>query len=174
MGRRISFAGRSWRAALTQACRALVATYDGSELDASLLQAVMLRLLPGRDPRILSTVRAIQQSLRVPPTSGSRRYAVDDGFGVPRSAFVICTFWLIEALALCGQVDEARQAMEQALLALSPLGLLSEDIDPHSGRLWGNFPQAYSRRTDPCCVRGFSRWLTSCEGNSPCSQRSIC
>lgn len=57
---------------------------------------------------------------------------------------MICTFWLIEALALCGQVDEARQAMEQALLALSPLGLLSEDIDAHSGRLWGNFPQAYS------------------------------
>lgn len=124
--------------------QSLVATYDGSELDASLLQAVMLRLLPGQDPRILSTVRAIQQSLRVPPSVWLRRYAVDDGFGVPRSAFVICTFWLIEALALCGQVDEARQAMEQALLALSPLGLLSEDIDPHSGRLWGNFPQAYS------------------------------
>ncbi|MBL9007187.1 MAG: glycoside hydrolase family 15 protein [Myxococcales bacterium] len=124
--------------------QSLVATYDGSELDASLLQAVMLRLLPGQDPRILSTVRAIQQSLRVPPSVWLRRYAVDDGFGVPRSAFVICTFWLIEALALCGQVDEARQAMEQALLALSPLGLLSEDIDAHSGRLWGNFPQAYS------------------------------
>lgn len=124
--------------------QSLVATYDGSELDASLLQAVMLRLLPGQDPRILSTVRAIQQSLRVPPSVWLRRYAADDGFGVPRSAFVICTFWLIEALALCGQVDEARQAMEQALLALSPLGLLSEDIDAHSGRLWGNFPQAYS------------------------------
>lgn len=124
--------------------QSLVATYDGTDLDASLLQAVNLRLLPAQDPRLRGTVRAIQTALSVPPSGWLRRYAADDGFGVPTSAFLICTFWLIEALALCGQVDEARQAMNQALTALSPLGLLSEDIDPQSGRLWGNFPQAYS------------------------------
>lgn len=124
--------------------QSLVATYDGTDLDASLLQAVNLRLLPAQDPRLRGTVRAIQQSLTVPASGWLRRYARDDGFGIPTSAFLICTFWLVEALALCGQVDEARRAMNRALRALSPLGLLSEDIDPQSGRLWGNFPQAYS------------------------------
>lgn len=73
-----------------------------------------------------------------------RRYAADDGFGIPTSAFLICSFWLIEALARCGRTDEARAAMTQALSAMSPLGLLSEDYDPLKRRLWGNFPQAYS------------------------------
>lgn len=121
-----------------------VASYEGSDLDASLLQAVTLRLLPPSDPRIVSTVRAIQRHLSVGTSGWLRRYAADDGFGVPSNAFLICTFWLIEALALCGDVEESRQLMDQALCALSPLGLLSEDIDPASGRLWGNFPQAYS------------------------------
>jgi GH15 family glucan-1,4-alpha-glucosidase len=127
-----------------QSAGSFVASYDGSDLDASLLQAVTLRLLPASDPRILSTVRAIQTNLSVGDAGWLRRYAADDGFGVPTSAFLICTFWLIEALALCGQVGEAQQIMHSALSALSPLGLLSEDIDPGSGRLWGNFPQAYS------------------------------
>ena len=66
------------------------------------------------------------------------------GSGIPTSAFLICTFWLIEALARCGKIDEARAAMTQALGAMSPLGLLSEDYDPITKRLWGNYPQAYS------------------------------
>lgn len=122
----------------------LVASYDGIDLDASLLQAVTLRLLPPSDPRIVGTVRAIQRSLSLGKGSWLRRYASDDGFGVPNNAFVICTFWLVEALALCGEVEEAQQLMHSTLRALSPLGLLSEDIDPGSGRLWGNYPQAYS------------------------------
>jgi GH15 family glucan-1,4-alpha-glucosidase len=89
-------------------------------------------------------VRAIQRSLSLGKGSWLRRYASDDGFGVPNNAFVICTFWLVEALALCGEVEEAQQIMHSTLRALSPLGLLSEDIDPGSGRLWGNYPQAYS------------------------------
>ncbi len=73
-----------------------------------------------------------------------RRYATDDGFGVPAVAFVICTFWLIEALAVVGRGDEARRLMERVAQVKSPLGLLAEDVNPESGVMWGNFPQAYS------------------------------
>jgi GH15 family glucan-1,4-alpha-glucosidase len=71
------------------------------------------------------------------------RYRTDDGLGTPEVAFVLCTFWLVQALALLGRAAEARGALDRALRACSPLGLLSEDYDPR-GRLWGNFPQAYS------------------------------
>ena len=73
-----------------------------------------------------------------------RRYEVDDGFGSPQVAFMICTFWLAEALSLVGRGDEARAVFEKVRSVMSPLGLLSEDFDPLEGRMWGNFPQAYS------------------------------
>ena len=72
------------------------------------------------------------------------RYALDDGFGFPSVAFIICTFWLVEAMSLLGERDEARQLLETVLPARSPLGLLAEDVDPESLQLWGYFPQAYS------------------------------
>jgi GH15 family glucan-1,4-alpha-glucosidase len=63
---------------------------------------------------------------------------------VPSVAFTLCTFWLIEALAMLGRGDEARALMEGVRDVNAPLGLLSEDVDPESGTMWGNFPQAYS------------------------------
>ena len=72
------------------------------------------------------------------------RYATDDGFGAPSVAFTICTFWLVEALAIVGRTDEARALLDHVKTAHSPLGLLSEDVDPATGAMWGNFPQAYS------------------------------
>ena len=72
------------------------------------------------------------------------RYHNDDGFGRPEVAFVICTFWLVEALAQLGRTTEARALMEQVRGAMSPLGLVAEDFDPATRRMWGNFPQAYS------------------------------
>ena len=68
----------------------------------------------------------------------------DDGLGQTQVAFVLCTFWLAEALARLGEKDEAQRVVEHALKGASPLGLMSEHVDPRSGRLWGNFPQAYS------------------------------
>ena len=65
-------------------------------------------------------------------------------FGLPKTAFNVCTFWLIEALHFTGQDAEARALFEEMLSRLTPSGLLSEDIDPHTGELWGNFPQTYS------------------------------
>jgi GH15 family glucan-1,4-alpha-glucosidase len=73
-----------------------------------------------------------------------QRYGLDDGLGRPQVAFVLCTFWYVEALATVGRVREAEAVLEYALRGLSPLGLLAEDFDPEGARQWGNFPQAYS------------------------------
>jgi GH15 family glucan-1,4-alpha-glucosidase len=120
----------------------LVADYGGRELDAALLQAITLHLLPADDRRSHATVDAIRNELS--HHGWLKRYPTNDGFGVPEVAFTLCTFWLAEALARLGRTDEARALMEQMRIVQSPLGLLSEDLDPATGVMWGNFPQAYS------------------------------
>jgi GH15 family glucan-1,4-alpha-glucosidase len=120
----------------------LVADYGGSEVDAALLQAVSLRLLPVNDPRLVSTVETIQRDLS--HRGWLKRYRTDDGFGTPKVAFLLCTFWLAEALARLGRAEEAREILTRVQAIDSPLGLLAEDLDPETGLLWGNYPQAYS------------------------------
>jgi GH15 family glucan-1,4-alpha-glucosidase len=120
----------------------MVADHRGKELDAALLQAVTLRLLPPDDRCLHATVDAIRADLE--HHGWLKRYRTNDGFGVPTVAFTLCTFWLIEALARLGRSDEARTLMQRVRGIRSPLGLLSEDVDPVSGVMWGNFPQAYS------------------------------
>jgi GH15 family glucan-1,4-alpha-glucosidase len=119
-----------------------VGHYGGEDLDASLLQMVRLRFLPAGDPKLGSTIDAIHKDLA--RGAWLQRYSLNDGFGKPSVAFVICTFWLIEALAAAGRRDEAKAAFDRIYGALSPLGLLSEDYDPEEPRMWGNFPQTYS------------------------------
>jgi GH15 family glucan-1,4-alpha-glucosidase len=114
----------------------------GADLDASLLQMPILRMLPPEDPRLRGTVDALWKGLA--NDGWLMRYRLDDGFGKPTVAFVICTFWLVEALAATGRVTEAREVMARVHAAASPLGLMSEDFDTASLRMWGNFPQAYS------------------------------
>jgi GH15 family glucan-1,4-alpha-glucosidase len=122
--------------------QSFVGHFGGHELDASLLQMATLRFLPPDDPQLRATIDAIWATL------GERgwlfRYRVDDGFGSPKVAFIICTFWLVEALTATGRIHEAETVMQQVHSALSPLGLLSEDYDTATLRMWGNFPQAYS------------------------------
>jgi pentatricopeptide repeat protein len=72
------------------------------------------------------------------------RYRTADDFGEPESAFNICTFWYINALAAMGRKDEARNLFESMLERRNALGLLAEDLDPVTGEQWGNFPQTYS------------------------------
>jgi GH15 family glucan-1,4-alpha-glucosidase len=120
----------------------LVADYGGKELDAALLQAIALRLLPVDDRRLFATVDAVRSDLEY--RGWLKRYRTNDGFGVPVVAFTLCTFWLVEALARLGRAEEARTLLERVRDIQSPLGLLSEDVDPTSGVMWGNFPQAYS------------------------------
>ncbi len=119
-----------------------VSTWDGEELDASLLLMHELDFLTADDPRFARTVDAIGKDLK----RGDLllRYAVTDDFGLPETAFTICTFWYIDALASLGRGDEARTLFEMVLARRNPLGLLSEDIHPETGELWGNFPQTYS------------------------------
>jgi GH15 family glucan-1,4-alpha-glucosidase len=121
---------------------AFSSSYGGNALDASLLQLARLRFLPDGDHRLQATINTIQGTLG--RDGWIFRYDVNDGFGKPTVAFVICTFWLIEALATVGRRDEARVILDRIRPALSPLGLLAEDYDPLGRRLWGNFPQAYS------------------------------
>ena len=72
------------------------------------------------------------------------RYIVPDDFGMPETSFTICSFWYVDALAAIGRMEEARALFEQLLARRNPLGLLSEDVHPRTGELWGNFPQTYS------------------------------
>ncbi|MGB4334526.1 MAG: glycoside hydrolase family 15 protein [Chromatiaceae bacterium] len=119
-----------------------VATFEGDHLDASLLLLGELDFLAADDPRFAATVDAIGRHLM----RGDLllRYGVEDDFGRPETAFTICTFWYIDAIALLGRRDEARRLFENLLGRRNALGLLSEDIHPETGELWGNYPQTYS------------------------------
>jgi GH15 family glucan-1,4-alpha-glucosidase len=118
------------------------ATFGGDDLDASLLQLVDMRFLEPSDPRFLATFEAVEKGLR--RGEHMLRYAAEDDFGLPETAFNFCTFWLIEALHLVGRTQEARLLYEGMLERLTPAGLLSEDTDFATGELWGNYPQTYS------------------------------
>ena len=128
--------------AWSPALGSFASTWGGGELDASLLQIATLRFLPTDDARIRGTVDAIVKGLG--HDGWLYRYRNDDGFGRPQVAFILCTFWLVEALAATGRLTEAREVLENVRGSLSPLGLLSEDYDTTTKTLWGNFPQAYS------------------------------
>ncbi len=114
----------------------------GEDVDASLLLLADLGFHEAGDPRFRGTVRAIEGSL----LHGEHmfRYATEDDFGRPRTAFNICTFWYIDALAAMGESARARELFEAMLARCNHVGLLSEDIDPATGELWGNYPQTYS------------------------------
>ncbi len=118
------------------------ASFGSSDLDAALLQMAHLRFLPLDDQRLCQTIDRVRDGLS--KDGWLFRYRLDDGFGPPTVAFIICTFWLVEALAGTGRRDEARQVIDRVHSALSPLGLLSEDYESSNLRMWGNFPQAYS------------------------------
>ena len=98
--------------------------------------------VPPKDPRFISTVEAMEKTLCDGPFM--RRYEAADDFGRPETTFNICSFWRVDALARIGRRDEAREAFEALLARRNPLGILSEDMNPRTGELWGNFPQTYS------------------------------
>jgi GH15 family glucan-1,4-alpha-glucosidase len=122
--------------------QAFVESLGGSDLDASVLLMTEVNFIDPRDPRFLSTLQALEQSLCDGPFM--RRYEAADDYGRPETAFNICSFWRIDALARIGRHQEARDIFERMLAARNPLGLLSEDTHAASGEMWGNFPQTYS------------------------------
>jgi GH15 family glucan-1,4-alpha-glucosidase len=115
---------------------------EGRYPDASLLLLPTLGIIDARDPRFVSTVEAYERSL----VTGDmmRRYASMDDFGETTSAFTICSFWWAEALALMGRLERAIDVFTRTTRYANPLGLFSEDVDPATGALLGNFPQAYT------------------------------
>jgi GH15 family glucan-1,4-alpha-glucosidase len=119
-----------------------VSTLGGDVLDATALLFAELRFLPASDERFIGTVNAIGKHLR----SGDLlfRYRHADDFGVPTTTFTVCAFWYVNALAAVGRIEEARELFDRLLGRRNAVGLLSEDIDPATGELWGNFPQTYS------------------------------
>ena len=118
-------------------------SFGSEDLDASVLLMVIVGFLPPTDPRALSTIDTIERGL-----SDQRgllfRYLGDDGIDSSEGTFLLCTFWLAHALAVTGQLDRAEASLHRAAGYATDLGLFSEQIDPDTGDLLGNFPQAFS------------------------------
>jgi pentatricopeptide repeat protein len=117
-------------------------SFGGTDVEAGLLLMAEVGFLAADDPRFAGTVAEIERRLR----RGRHlfRYAAADDFGMPTTAFNICTFWYIDALARLGRTEEARELFGHMLESRNHVGLLSEDIGPESGEHWGNYPQTYS------------------------------
>jgi GH15 family glucan-1,4-alpha-glucosidase len=117
--------------------------FGSDALDASNLMVPIVGFLPADDPRVLATIDATEEHL-----SDERgliyRYRAADGLDGEEGTFLLCTFWLAQALALAGRTDRARVVFERAVAFVNDVGLLAEEVDPASGELLGNFPQAFS------------------------------
>ncbi len=121
---------------------AFTAAFGSDDLDASVLLLPDLGVVEVDDPRFVSTVAAMERELV--REKHVMRYASADDFGLPVTAFLICRFWLIDALWSLGRRETAHDLFTDALSHRNRYGLLSEDVDPQTGELWGNFPQTYS------------------------------
>jgi GH15 family glucan-1,4-alpha-glucosidase len=119
--------------------------YDTDALDASTLLAAIFGFLPGDDERLRASVMAIADELTEDGfVLRYRTDETDDGLSGKEGTFVICSFWLVSALAIVGELQRARDLMERLLRIASPLGLYAEEFDASTGRHLGNFPQAFS------------------------------
>jgi GH15 family glucan-1,4-alpha-glucosidase len=121
---------------------ALTGAFGSPELDASVLLVAELGLLPATDVRFITSCGTIGREL----TRNGRimRYTASDDFGAPETAFLACNFWYIDALSQIGRAAEARELFDSILAHRNAYGLLSEDVHPETGELWGNLPQTYS------------------------------
>ncbi len=122
---------------------AFTQSFGSEALDASALMLPITGFLPGTDARVRSTIDAIDARL-TDDRGLVYRYRSHDGLEGEEGTFLICTFWLAQALAEAGELDRARQKFEQAIAYANDVGLLAEEVDPESGELLGNYPQAFS------------------------------
>ncbi|MET6991968.1 glycoside hydrolase family 15 protein [Sediminicola arcticus] len=130
-------------------------SYGSLDLDASVLLMESYGFIEARDPKFMSTVKAIEKELS---NEGLMyRYKNEDDFGLPSSSFTICTFWFINSLFKIGEEEKAIKHFEKLLSYSNHLGLFSEDIDFKTKRLLGNFPQAYSHLALIECAINFSK-----------------
>jgi GH15 family glucan-1,4-alpha-glucosidase len=122
-----------------------VQSYGGKELDASLLQIPIVGFLPVDDPRVVGTVAAIERGLMADGfVMRYRSETAPDGLPAGEGAFLACSFWLVDAYVLLDRWEEARELFDRLVALSNDVGLLSEEFDPRSGRLVGNFPQAFT------------------------------
>lgn len=117
--------------------------FGGDNADASNLLMASIGIIDAQDPKFVSMVHRYEEILR--KDDYVYRYVNEDDFGFPEVSFTICTFWYIDALIDIGEVDKAKRLYENLLERRNHVGLLSEDIDPNTGELWGNYPQTYSQ-----------------------------
>jgi GH15 family glucan-1,4-alpha-glucosidase len=122
---------------------AFTQSFGSEDLDASNLMLAVTGFLPGDDPRMKATIDAT--AARLTDERGLvYRYLAHDGLAGEEGTFLLCTFWLAQAQALAGEVDQARATFERAVAAINDVGLLAEEVDVPSGEMIGNFPQAFS------------------------------
>jgi len=111
------------------------------DLDATALAVAMYEMLPATDPRVVSTVKVLQEKLS--NKGFLYRYVPDQSeFHQPEGVFIICTLWLVNVLAQMGRRDEAEALFSRVTESANDLGLFAEEFDPQTGELLGNFPQA--------------------------------
>jgi GH15 family glucan-1,4-alpha-glucosidase len=135
--------------------QAFTQSYGSPHLDASVLLMESYGFIDAKDPKFMSTVKAIERELS---NDGLMyRYKNEDDFGLPSSSFTICTFWFINSLFKIGEEEKAIKHFEKLLSYSNHLGLFSEDIDFKTKRLLGNFPQAYSHLALIECAVNFSK-----------------
>ena len=122
--------------------QSFVMCYGSDQLDASILLMLHYGFLENNDPKVISTVRQVYKQLV--KDKFTFRYIAADDFGFPENAFLVCTFWMINALYLIGEEEKARDMFENILQCANRFGLFAEDIETSTRRLTGNFPQGYS------------------------------
>ena len=128
-----------------EACKAFTQYYGSDQADASLLMLPLVGFIAAGDPKMVGTLRLIEEQLV--QDGFVKRYVTEknvDGLPAGEGAFLLCSFWLVDNYALLGRTQEARQLFEKLLSLRNDVGLLSEEYDPHAGRMLGNFPQAFS------------------------------
>jgi GH15 family glucan-1,4-alpha-glucosidase len=131
--------------------------YGSKELDASVLNIPLVKFLPGTDERVTGTIDAVWRDLgRDGFVSRYSTAETDDGLAGDEGQFLACSFWLVNALAMNGRVDEARGLFERLVGLANDLGLLAEEYDVERGRQVGNFPQAFSHLTLVLAARAIS------------------
>jgi alpha,alpha-trehalase len=130
---------RGW----SEAANAFTQSFGSDDLDASSLMLPLVGFLPADDPRVLATIDATEQHL-TDDRGLVYRYRSADSLEGEEGTFLLCTFWLAQALARAGQPARARTVFERAAAFVNDVGLLAEEVDPVNGELLGNFPQAFS------------------------------
>ncbi|MEN9626668.1 MAG: hypothetical protein RL557_996 [archaeon] len=130
--------------------------YGSDDLDASLLLMAYHEFLPPNDQRLINTVRRIYDELRCDYLV--QRYTMKDDFGTSKSAFTICSFWMVDALLYIGEKEKAQEMFDKLIANANHLGLFSEDIDIKTKKLLGNFPQAYTHIALINCCLLLSEW----------------